>query len=511
MRLRLIYIFYFIFISSLKSYAACPEWISNKSNLPLCPEKGQLVPETYPVAAVVVSDSGSYERDSQFASELVEKTLLAAGENPPLIVLPVSDATMERINNSIDSLKISEAKKKKFKALLQQVPVKSYTWQKDYMQAFVNPQSGQISLREVSNYSSAVRKNKFDKGSFRGITEASKKCGFLEGPPLTSPATDSLRSGHSAGNIGTLPTGICLLGSDNFQGQEWENYASEVCDKSPKNRIKVPTSWLQVGHTDEVIKVIRNKNNPAPCDFSITFASPNKALELLKVNPEGSFINFKKKNTESLNDTFIRRVTHHQGLNLLCRKKIQLQYDQKKNPSSQGVSQLLNLRDILLNKAFAESPALENCENLSNKDVYRILTEDSELKIYNQLIQEQIDNLKKDVLAKLQKALPACKIDALDVPNIFYGGQPVKTSKNKYILPHGMAKSFLPSPTNSVAVAETIISPEPANDIFRKYLQVEYEKRGLKSEFIDTFDYAHLGGGNLHCATNTIHICRPRN
>lgn len=41
-------------------------------------------------------------------------------------------------------------------------------------------------------------------------------------------------------------------------------------------------------------------------------------------------------------------------------------------------------------------------------------------------------------------------------------------------------------------------------------MEEAYKKRGLKSEFVDTFDYAHEGQGNLHCSTNTIHVCNPR-
>src|SRR5687768_2753248 len=80
----------------LMVFAACPEWLQkNKSKLPLCPE-GQgvaLLPETYPVGAIVVSDGGS-SAYSDFTVDVVEKTLWAAGDTPPLVILPVDDETM---------------------------------------------------------------------------------------------------------------------------------------------------------------------------------------------------------------------------------------------------------------------------------------------------------------------------------------------------------------------------------------------------------------------------------
>ena len=47
--------------SAKSSEFKCPDWLlKGSANLPLCPEgKGQiLLPETYPIAALVVSDSG---------------------------------------------------------------------------------------------------------------------------------------------------------------------------------------------------------------------------------------------------------------------------------------------------------------------------------------------------------------------------------------------------------------------------------------------------------------------
>ena len=91
---------------------------------------------------------------------------------------------------------------------------------------------------------------------------------------------------------------------------------------------------------------------------------------------------------------------------------------------------------------------------------------------------------------------------------LFFGGQIVQ-GKNGMELPNAMGLSILPNPTNAISVNDTIITPDPSNAAFKKYLEEEYRKRGLNPEFVDTWDYAHQGSGNLHCATNTNHICRP--
>lgn len=56
--------------------------------------------------------------------------------------------------------------------------------------------------------------------------------------------------------------------------------------------------------------------------------------------------------------------------------------------------------------------------------------------------------------------------------------------------------------------SDTLIAPDPSNDVFQKYMEEEYKKRGLKAEFVDIFDYAHRGEGNLHCSTYIVSVGR---
>lgn len=123
------------------------------------------------------------------------------GKNPPLFILPVSDSTMDRIKERIDSLKISNEKKQTYKKLLLQVKTKQYPWQQDYMQPYTN-EKGQIVLREVENY-------KRNGDNFVEIINALNECGLFAGPNLKNQQADR---GYLGGNIDTLPGGICLLG-----------------------------------------------------------------------------------------------------------------------------------------------------------------------------------------------------------------------------------------------------------------------------------------------------------
>lgn len=180
-----------------------------------------------------------------------------------------------------------------------------------------------------------------------------------------------------------------------------------------------------------------------------------------------------------------------------------------------SITKLFDLQNLIVSTAYAgmvKGPSggeAEDCSNMTNDEMYRLFTSDEELKSYNELVQSHMDNLKIEIQAKLKNKLPRCSIEFIEAPDLFFGGQVVH-GRNGKELPNGMGLSILPNPTNAISINDTVISPDPSNAAFKLYLEKEYRKKGLNPEFVDTFDYAHQGEGNLHCSTNTIHICRPR-
>lgn len=504
---------------STSAWAQCPNWIqASSNNLPLCPEGSgpTLVPETFPVAAVVVSDGYQQDVTPSFTADVVEKILRASGDNTPVIILPVKNNTLDRIKERIDGLSVSDEQKAKWKASLKQVSNNSYIWQQDYMQPYIDPQTGRIILRQVEK---ETRGNMF----FDQVMDGAKGCGFEKGAPLTG---SELASGMLGGNIETLPGGICLLGDDAFSSEEkYQDYKKQACG-SAKEAIRVPTSWLQVGHTDEVIKVIRNNKSKAPCDFAVTLASPDKALELMKKNPQDLFYNFARTEGESNPHFVVRKrenLTKLQGSQNLCRKYAMAKESQSippensKGESVRGVSKLTPSQKNNPSRAIAsdfaedeeENKIFDQCAQMTNAEAYKLITQDEQFKKYNQLVQSKMNSLRGDVQSQLKNRFPQCQVEIVDVPNLFFGTELVKKSGGDE-LPLAQGNSILPNPTNSISINDTLISPEPTNASFRKYLVGEYTKRGLKTEFVDTYEYAHIRRGNLHCATNTIHTCRPR-
>ena len=282
-----------------RSSSTCPEWIKNKEDLPLCPDASQasILPETFPTGAIVVSNGSGVESevDRAFTTSVVEQVVRATssdGRVPLIVLVGASESTQNHIRQQIQALDVSpEIKRKALNALKPTVSLVSgsnrFVWQQDYFEVFTHP-DGRMRIRAVEGYENQDFTNEASQDAVKSIARATYDCGFRVGPSLKS--IDQTNNGHAGGNIEGMPGGFCLLGSSDLSDAEWHAYAQQFCGRDPHKRIKVPTSWLTVGHTDEIMKVIKN-NNPkeGQCDFSIALSSPQKAIELLEQNPQSSF------------------------------------------------------------------------------------------------------------------------------------------------------------------------------------------------------------------------------
>jgi hypothetical protein len=504
--------------------SACPSWVKD-ANLPECPPSG-MISENYPTAVVVVSDRGfGTGIDPSFTRSVVEKVLVAAEKNSPMILLPVTQETYDSVVASIRAMKIPKATKDRYIASLVHLNNDSYTWQQDYQQAFINPNTGRPLLRPVDSYVGQV----VTKDEFSHITDQLKSCGYETGPPMVPQTiTDSrgtrLPTGAYGGNIEALPGGICAVGSDNFQGTGWKDYTDQFCGA---NRLQTPTSWLAIGHTDEIMKVVKDSHQKPPCDFAVTIASPRKAIEVLKKHPKDPFISLPDDEKNIDRQGILDKYHSTEALSTLCQTYLEdlknhgTPNEEKDHPSTPTEGFNFNIfRFLQVAHArvaidpMAPAPTSEDefkqCIGMTNADVVRLLSQDNDFKKYNDLVQKQMDDLKNNVQIKMAKSFPSCKASIIEMPDLFYGGPVVIKDDGSMELPNNSGLSILPNPTNAISVGNTVISPEPYNNAFKQSAQETYKSLGGKSNFVDTFDYAHTGQGNLHCSTNTFHVCKPR-
>ena len=516
----------------------CPldAWISN---LPECPAgNNTILPAHYPNAAYVVSDDAHVATlaAQHFTTSTVLGILKNSGDQVPLILLPVRGETLERLRHEIRQFTSQHpefaSRREAWLSSLVQAGNASYTWQQDYFESFFDPATGRPVIRGIDVYAGHFPAALENTGNL--VSSASKKCeGFgTNGSSLKSVGTYSNGAALYGGNIEGLPGGLCLYGDN--QPRE---YARQYCGDDANHTV-ISSAWLRVGHVDEITALVKNPKEAPPCDFAITLASPRLALKLLKENPDEKFFGFYSEPAAGSIDLTYRTLEYIQSGTCRIVNESNL-LEKMRDPGPRGApanpepvrgeaykasSLERRLREFLwipLSHAGVTQGAnsgAPDCSKVTNAQIAKAFETVERIRINNALVQVKMDEARKILEAKLKERLPQCRPTFIEVPQLFNGSYPVEDPnagpdaplQKRYQLREKSLLSVLPNAANSVLVGNAVLSPHPQNAAFARYLEQAYQKSGLKSEFIDTYDYAHSGNGNLHCSTHSIPACKPR-
>lgn len=518
-----------IFIILNSAFALeCPD----RSSAPLCPDSGTtLLDETYPVQAYVVSYKtlGNRETDkvpTDFIETVFESYDL---KSMPQIILAGDSETefkkiKDRIKSNLESKKVNESDIEKMLSQITLSKGPHYTWQQDYFESFIDPNTGSPVLREVESYKSH---HSSVAGQTKKIQSSASLCGVTEGEPI-KPDKKSLNvSGEMGGNMEGLPGGLCLIG-DNMG----KDFAKNFCGDD-KNIVQVESSWMQTGHVDEIFKVIPTDikdGRPSQCQFSLMVASPQKGLSILK-SPQVGNENIIQIPGELKDDSLKWFLSSREGNTAnseFCRmikasKKVQGGSPNTPAKKTRGV--FLDLfKNIFMKNAYAQ--ANESCAELlaktSSYDFAKSIEQDPNLSSINATAEQHIQKDAKKIRERILSRLPECTqyFDTLEVPTIFFSkpdpfvAKGKKTDDKEFKRP-GSLSAFFPNSTNNVIMNKTVLFPDSENIGTNNYLQDEMKKRGLKSKFVKTWDYAHKGlsgggGGNIHCASHSLSYCKAR-
>lgn len=577
-----------IFFFSLNLYAQsyCPD----VDKAPKCPTSGStLLDDTYPVQAFVVSNApfrpgpASVNVTRDFIMNIYDA--YKASETPD-VILPLSSdvefqAVKAALKKKLEEQKISSDDIELRLNKLTHFQAPTYTWQQDWFESFVDQGTGRPALRQLQSYergtngptaakqmaqttSCPIVGGEPLKADYASYEEEDKF--FNENPDAQFVAGKSFGSAEMGGNIEGAPGGLCLLG-DNMG----KNMRADICGDL-KNVIEIKTSWLRVGHVDEIFKILPTfyeDGRPRECQFSLMVASPRKALELMKDNSAKGRKFF--EHTPTYADSNLQKQSDN--LRALNSKKLCLQYNKKVkekverlNPSNRNDAQsksaflrrLYNRINLLANEIDiqdekapltyeekmrrdrenykkesekymrefrakyeaeekARLDALSTCEStykeVLNHEILDIVNEDQDLKDLNQLIQASIDEDVKKTREAILARLPQCQkyFNVIEAPSLFEGqGTTVdpKTGK-KILLRPGQVDSILPGPTNGVVMNKNYVVPDSENGLFNDYLETEMAKRKINMKRINTWEYAHMGKGNMHCSSHSIPYCSP--
>ena len=113
-------------------------------------------------------------------------------------------------------------------------------------------------------------------------------------PDMVHPYNAESDDLNSGGNLEVLPGGTFLSGVRKYpeggdiriERTRFQDIQKRSLRQSGNRVLEIDTSFLQVGHVDEIFNFVKT-DRPAPCDFAVMMASPEKAFELLEEAASG--------------------------------------------------------------------------------------------------------------------------------------------------------------------------------------------------------------------------------
>ena len=261
-------------------------------------------------------------------------------------------------------------------------------------------------------------------------------------------------SGNFGGNVIVTPNDVAIVGSTSQPRLRdfLDDYGYE------KRMVIVDTSWLEVGHIDELLVFLPLPGKEGK--WAIVRSSGRLALSLLKQMEKSDFHKEVEKAVRNLRNCTIGALPEDERYEV-----------------TEMMTQLSLLNSHLQGRtstSFEYTPALIEL----NEDVDKML--DAAVQMVKEVVKESCPNEQEPVVIEL----PSLFIDSLNG-----------------------ARSLAPNVVNLVCLDDELLIPCPLCSFLRDETKKRLEQFGYKTHFIKTLTYHALGGG-LHCATTVLR--RPR-
>jgi hypothetical protein len=340
--------------------------------------------------------------------------------------------------------------------------------------------------------------------------ELAKKCDipYYIPPDMVDPNNQERSSLNSGGNLEVLPGGTFYTGIIKTPGYNLNNpnkkpipfrtQFQEIQKKSLEDAgnkiLELDTSFLAVGHVDEIFNIVKT-NKPAPCNFAVLMASPNKAFELMdqtaeKMNQDQSESSYLK----TLNELFISSA--YAGI-------IIQEPSEKNRCGGKNSYQGLEVRGQkkLLSQKEAEEVYELNCmdgkqiENFVKSDQYQILKRENLEQESPPSISRIMQQNKSALVAEL-KASTSCQDPVvIEIPVFFRNGLSYTPD---------LVNGVVESPPNSPS---KVYLPKTYFKTFDDYVEQTLAKQGVETNFVHDLGY-HMNHGEVHCGSNTARVCK---
>ncbi|MBK7889414.1 MAG: hypothetical protein IPJ84_00740 [Bdellovibrionales bacterium] len=308
--------------------------------------------------------------------------------------------------------------------------------------------------------------------------ELSRQCGipYLVHTSLVG-EKDSLQGLgiDSGGNLGAAPGGVLYRGVISTPGFNDKRDAkisaklkyplltnvqernTDMFRSAGLEIINVDTSFLYIGHADELISILKTKD-PVPCDFVILRPSLEKALKIM-------------------NEVVLKKTKDWE---LLC----------SKNNFSELKSRELSESDYtkIANYKCVDGVDLKTYMGGAGKKI----TTDNHLR---EKIEKILKSNAQSLAEKVTQATGCHQPRIVEVPTLFEEGKSVFPNQVNLLELNPIAGK------PAAIVAQSYFGP------FDQYLKKALGERGIKVQFVNDLAYA-IEGGDVHCGTNEIRLCK---
>jgi hypothetical protein len=213
--------------------------------------------------------------------------------------------------------------------------------------------------------------------------------------------------------------------------------------------IEVDTSWLLVGHVDELMSIVPG----GPKGFKLVLASPKRAYAILNA---------------------------HKAAN--------------------GASKLLTARRFpqrdMAGTFIGWADAEVSISNYLSSGIPALGLDPADLKTFNDDCQAKLDTTKND----LKKELGLDEADIIHLPVLFHANH----------LQPNKADALTGDIVNMLVLNKTCIPPKPfgpvvgGKDLFEEEMRKALKPLGLTVNFLDDWYEYHVAKGEVHCGTNTL-------
>jgi protein-arginine deiminase len=230
--------------------------------------------------------------------------------------------------------------------------------------------------------------------------------------------------------------------------------------------IELDTSWLTVGHVDEVVSFV-----PAPGGFRMLLASPRRAYEILDALAgrygDASLLTGRRLPVEPTGD---KELVEDKIRGFLTRQD-------DVHPYMRYLTKDMKKKGL----TYPHTPGL--------------------LRDYNMDRQKDIDRMRD----RLTSGLGITEADVIDIPAVFMPNPQT---------PH-LADALVPGMVNMLVINGHCIVPKPFGPVIKGVDRFEQDVRyrlvplGLTVHFLDCWNEYHVHLGEVHCATNALRVATP--